>query len=134
MPPAASLISASRPIFPGNPVTQALLPLMLWQAQQQNTQQDRFQRQQPDLTSAKPTAYIPPIPSATTQPGYQPLRIVYNNDPHEKFKALPKLVSAFNLFSQQGQQTGRDVLRLNSGDNNVGRELEEWQLQARMLT
>jgi 2',3'-cyclic-nucleotide 2'-phosphodiesterase (5'-nucleotidase family) len=82
------------------------------------------------LTQGK---YIPPVPPNFNIPGLTPLRVIYNNDPHEKFKALPHLVSAFRLLSLQGQQAGRDVLRLNSGDNNVGKESEDWNLQVRML-
>lgn len=61
------------------------------------------------------------------------LRIVYNNDPHEKFKALPYLTSGFRYFSELGQAEGRDVLRLNGGDNNVGKEPDEWLLNVMLL-
>ena len=77
--------------------------------------------------------YVPLMPPVAKLSGYQSLRIVYNNDPHEKFKALPYLVSAFRLASAQGQLAGRDVLRLNSGDNNVGKEPDEWGLQVKLL-
>jgi len=80
-----------------------------------------------------PGRYMPPVPPATKLPGYQSLRIVYNNDPHEKFKALPYLVSAFSELSRQGDAAGRDVLRLNSGDNNVGKEPHEWALNVRLM-
>ncbi len=66
-------------------------------------------------------------------PGMTSIRIVYNNDPHEKFKALPHLTTGFRQFSMQGEAVGRDVLRLNSGDNNVGQEPEEWKLNVQMM-
>ncbi len=85
----------------------------------------------PEATAGQ--KYMPVLPALAKPSGYQSLRIVYNNDPHEKFKALPYLVSAFRLASAQGQLAGRDVLRLNSGDNNVGKEPDEWGLQVKLL-
>jgi 5'-nucleotidase/UDP-sugar diphosphatase len=84
-----------------------------------------------------PPARLAPLPADAFQrqssPGTTALRIVYNNDTHEKFKALPHLVSGFRFFSQQGQADGRDVLRLNAGDNNVGKEADEWDLNVRLM-
>lgn len=77
--------------------------------------------------------YLPPIPPVMQLPGFTPLRINFNNDPHEKFKALPHLVSAFRLMSLMGRGAGRDVLNLNAGDNNVGKEADEYALQVRVL-
>lgn len=96
---------------------------------------DQFTRQPAATTLAgnSKSGYIPPVPPAIKASGYSSLRIVYNNDPHEKFKALPHLVSAFRLLSWQGEAAGRDVLRLNSGDNNVGKEPEEWALNVRLM-
>lgn len=84
-------------------------------------------------SQGRSSGYLPPIPSASKLPGYHSLRIVFNNDPHEKFKALPHLVSAFSMLSRQGDAAGWDVLRLNSGDNNVGKEPYEWALNARLM-
>jgi len=87
---------------------------------------------------ADTSRYFPPVPPAAQMagqpiPGYTSLRINYNNDPHEKFKALPHLVSAFRLMSEMGHSAGRDVLNLNAGDNNVGKEPDEYALQVRLL-
>lgn len=118
-PPAVSTLKATGPLKP------ALLPLALVPPVQ-------------DLFTSAPEGdspfnhglyenYQPPLP------GQSSLRIVYNNDPHEKFKALPYLVSAFRFFSTQGRQRGQDVLRLNGGDNNIGKEPEDWQLNTSLL-
>ncbi len=61
------------------------------------------------------------------------LRIVYNNDPHEKIQSLPKVVTAFDYFSREGEAQGRDVLRLNGGDNNIGVEPLEWGLNVMLM-
>jgi 2',3'-cyclic-nucleotide 2'-phosphodiesterase (5'-nucleotidase family) len=92
-----------------------------------------FRQPEKGQHAAPPAGYIPPVIPASKMPGYHSLRIVYNNDPHEKFKALPHLVSAFRFLSQQGEAANRDVLRLNSGDNNVGREPQDWKLNVRLM-
>lgn len=73
------------------------------------------------------------VPGPSIAPGSTSLRIVYNNDPHEKFKALPHLTSAFRYFTHQGRALGKDILRLSGGDNNVGKEPDEWALNVRMM-
>lgn len=65
--------------------------------------------------------------------GLTPVRILYNNDPHEKPKAQPHLVNAFQTLTRQAHASGRDVLRLNAGDNNIGRELDDWMLNVRLM-
>jgi 2',3'-cyclic-nucleotide 2'-phosphodiesterase (5'-nucleotidase family) len=75
----------------------------------------------------------PQVPPVSPMPGIVSLRIISNNDPHEKFKALPHLISAFQLMGNEAENAGRDVLKLNSGDNNVGKELEDWALQVQLL-
>ena len=69
--------------------------------------------------------YAPPVAG--------PLRIVYYNDPHEKFAAMPHLVSGFRQKSLEGIQQGRDVLRLSGGDNNIGKETPEWRLNVGLM-
>lgn len=76
---------------------------------------------------------LPGTPAAVQQPGYTSLRINYNGDTHEKFHDLPHIISAYQIMSLLGRQAGRDVLNLNAGDNNVGKEPEEYALQIRML-
>jgi 5'-nucleotidase/UDP-sugar diphosphatase len=116
-------------------MTPAMAPLVgMGQPAMRPSGGDYFGRTGNSLFQPQPgRGYMPPVPPVTNLPGYTSLRIVYNNDPHEKFKALPHLVSAFRLMSDQGKQAGRDVLRLNSGDNNVGKELDEWGLQVKLL-
>jgi 2',3'-cyclic-nucleotide 2'-phosphodiesterase (5'-nucleotidase family) len=73
------------------------------------------------------------LQAAPASTGATSLRIVYNNDTHEKFKAMPYLISAFRALSEQGYREGKDVLRLSGGDNNVGRESAEWRLSVKLL-
>lgn len=134
MPPAMVRDSFSRQGLTSQlpislPQQQAILQALWFLAQQQLAVPALSQATQPQ----SPAAYIPPVPPAAKLPGYHSLRIVYNNDPHEKFKALPYLVSAFSEASRQGDIAGRDVLRLNSGDNNVGKEAHEWALNVRLM-
>jgi 5'-nucleotidase / UDP-sugar diphosphatase len=71
-------------------------------------------------------------PAAFPSPVSQ-LRIVYNNDTHEHWDGFAKSVTGFQAMSQQGAMQGRDVLRLNGGDNNTGGEAREWELNVRLL-
>ena len=140
MPALMTGITGVRPNLPGLKQPADLLPQL---PEMNGRISDQFIRQAATLAAAaipamKPplegsSVYLPPIPPASKLPGYSSLRIVSNNDPHEKFKALPHLVSAFSILSQQGHQGGWDVLRLNSGDNNVGKEPHEWALNIRLM-
>jgi 2',3'-cyclic-nucleotide 2'-phosphodiesterase (5'-nucleotidase family) len=140
MPALMTGITGVRPNLPGLKQPADLLPQL---SEMNGRISDQFIRQAATLAAAaipamKPPlegspVYLPPIPPASKLPGYASLRIVSNNDPHEKFKALPHLVSAFSILSQQGRQGGWDVLRLNSGDNNVGKEPHEWALNIRLM-
>lgn len=140
MPALMTGITGVRPNLPGLKQPADLLPQL---PEMNGRISDQFIRQAATLAAAaipamKPplegsSVYLPPIPPASKLPGYSSLRIVSNNDPHEKFKALPHLVSAFSILSQQGRQGGWDVLRLNSGDNNVGKEPHEWALNIRLM-
>ncbi|MBY0449491.1 MAG: 5'-nucleotidase C-terminal domain-containing protein [Cyanobacteria bacterium] len=86
---------------------------------------------------ALPGGYPPYSRLALAPPSYgrnnNQLRIVYNNDPHEKLHALPQLVDGFRRFSTEGQMAGMDVLRLSGGDHNIGKESNEWALNVRLL-
>ena len=75
-----------------------------------------------------PISALPPLPTPAQLEAPVPVRVVYNNDPHEKIQAMPRVVSAFDYFSRQGQAQNQDVLRLNGGDNNIGSETKEWEL------
>ena len=80
------------------------------------------------LTPFTPISALPPLPTPAQLEAPVPVRVVYNNDPHEKIQAMPRVVSAFDYFSRQGQAQNQDVLRLNGGDNNIGSETKEWEL------
>jgi 2',3'-cyclic-nucleotide 2'-phosphodiesterase (5'-nucleotidase family) len=72
-------------------------------------------------------------PSASAPSKGENLRIVYNGDTHEKFRQEPHIITALNTEAARGRQVGKDVLTLNAGDNNVGREPDEWRLTVQML-
>lgn len=73
------------------------------------------------------------LPRLAPQTGNRFLRILNFNDPHEKFTPFPNQIGAFRALSAQARNTGYDVLRLNAGDNNIGREPEEWDLSVRLM-
>jgi 2',3'-cyclic-nucleotide 2'-phosphodiesterase (5'-nucleotidase family) len=78
---------------------------------------------------------LPPVPQLADQaaPGWTTLRILNTNDSHEKYEPLPHFITASRFMASQGRDQGRDVLILNAGDNNVGKEPEEYALQVRLL-
>jgi 2',3'-cyclic-nucleotide 2'-phosphodiesterase (5'-nucleotidase family) len=61
------------------------------------------------------------------------VRIIYNNDPHKKFMAMPGLVSGFNYFTKEGEQQGQDILRLNGGDNHVAKNSRDWEINVLLM-
>jgi 5'-nucleotidase/UDP-sugar diphosphatase len=79
-------------------------------------------------TIAQPLLPVPPQP-----PGMSALRVIYNNDEHEKPQVKPHLISGFHFFSRQAEMAGRPVMRLNAGDNNVGKEADEWKLTVLLM-
>ena len=87
-----------------------------------------FMTQSP-MAQTVPTGAQPPMLPA----GWSRVRMVYNNDPHEKLQSLPQVVTAFDAFSRAGEAEGRDVLRLNGGDNNIGVEADEWKLNVALM-
>lgn len=132
MPSVSPFWAGRNPVLPAK----HLLPFLLAQNSISSAaKRDSFTRQSATTNpvGVNKAGYIPPVLPALKAPGYSSLRIVYNNDPHEKFKALPHLVSAFRLLSQQGEAARWDVLRLNSGDNNVGKEPGEWALNVSLM-
>ncbi len=79
------------------------------------------------------SSYSLPSPGYWAPPATGPLRIVYYNDPHEKFAAMPHMVSGFRQKSLEGMRQGQDVLRLSGGDNNIGKETAEWHLNVGLM-
>lgn len=78
------------------------------------------------------SGYLPQVtgvfPAGTPQNGGDRLQILYFNDIHEKYRAYPRLKTAFDYYGQQAAQSGADVLKLSAGDWNVGKEPNEIKL------
>ena len=77
------------------------------------------------------------VPQAQAYPAYtgQPsarVRLLHTNDLHEHWEGMAKAVTGLKQQSWEGYATDRDVLRLNSGDTNTGREAKEWTLSTVM--
>lgn len=89
----------------------------------------------PSVPGAANAAYrtIRSAAAPNVQQGVSRVRIVYGNDQHEKIQSMPRKVTAYDYFSRQGETQGRDVLRLDGGDNNIGVEANEWSLNVMLM-
>ncbi len=71
------------------------------------------------------SGYVNPTPYRFSP---ERLRIVYTNDTHEKYRALPGMVTAFQQADAQAHQAGTDVLNFAAGDWNISTEANETEL------
>ena len=81
---------------------------------------------------AQPTT-SPSSQSASLPPGLSRLDILHINDHHEAFTVLPQLITGFHQLSKQLEQQGNAVLKVSTGDNNIGSELKDWQMNIALL-
>jgi len=56
------------------------------------------------------------------------LRLLFHGDTREHWQRMPSMVSAYQQLTGQAQMQGKDVVRLNYGNTNIGRDTNEWEL------
>lgn len=62
-----------------------------------------------------------------------PITLVHLNDNHRKVKGLAKFKTAINEITQKVQKAGSDLLKVHSGDYNVGTDPQKLKLQIELL-
>jgi 5'-nucleotidase len=73
------------------------------------------------------------VPALMPAGPLSPVRLISNNDPHETFSVYPRMITGFRELSRQASAQGADVLRLNAGDDNIGREPRDWELNVLLM-